>query len=97
MPGQPGQKGPGGFMGMLNSKVGNKVPGGAGTLLGVGAGVLGGAFLAHEWEEHEDRERMRPHGFGGLGGLMGRFGGGSTVTENVTVDETWTNNNTFGF
>lgn len=46
-------------MGMLNAKVGNKVPGGAGTLLGVGAGLLGGAVLAHEWEEHEDRERLR--------------------------------------
>ena len=82
-------------MGMLNSKVGNKVPGGAGTLLGVGAGVLGGAFLAHEWDEHEEREK-RHHGLGGLGGLLGGFGG-QTVTENVTVDTTYTTDNTFNF
>jgi len=82
-------------MGMINSKVGNKVPGGAGTLLGVGAGVLGGAFLAHEWNEHEERER-RHHGFGGLGGLIGRLEG-QPVVENVTVDTTYQSTDTFNF
>jgi hypothetical protein len=77
-------------MGMLQSKVGNKVPGGANTILGLGGGLLAGAVMEHEWDKHEDRERHRHHGgLGGLGGLMRGFGGdsGGTVVENVTVDQ----------
>lgn len=85
-------------MGMLQGKVGNKVPGGANTLLGVGGGLLAGAVLEHEWDKHEERERRHHHhgfgggmggGLGGLGGLMRGFGGdsGGVVVENVTVDE----------
>jgi len=85
----------------------NKIPGGAaGTALGVGAGLLAGGILEHEWDEHRERER-RHHGFGGgFGGLMKGFGGPDvvdvtnvTVDENVTVDTTYVdnNNNIFGF
>jgi hypothetical protein len=77
-------------MGMLQGKVGKKVPGGANTLLGVGGGLLAGAVLEHEWDKHEERERRHHHGgFGGLGGLMRNFGGdsGGPVVENVTIDE----------
>jgi hypothetical protein len=83
-------------MNMLNSKVGNKVPGGAGTILGVGTGLLAGGVLAHEWEEHEERERRNHHGFGGLGGLMRNFGG-PPVVENITVNTDYETNETFNF
>lgn len=78
-------------MGMLQGKVGNKIPGGANTVLGLGGGLLAGAVLEHEWDKHEDRERRHHHGgLGGLGGLMRGFGGdsGAPVVQNVTVDET---------
>lgn len=99
-----GGKPAGGFMGMLNNKIGNKVPGGAGTVLGVGAGLLAGGLLEHEWDKHEDRERARHHrGFGNLGALGGLGGlmrgmGGPPIVENITVnnDDTF-NNDTFNF
>jgi hypothetical protein len=61
----------GGFM----SKLSNKLPGGAGGgLLGVGAGILMGGFLEHEWDKHEDHEKNRYHHGGGLSGLAQSFG-----------------------
>ena len=95
-------------MGKLQGKVGNKIPGGANTVLGLGGGLLAGAVLEHEWDKHEDRERRHHHGGfggglgglgGGLGGLMRNFGGdsGAPVVENVTIDENVyvDDNNTF--
>jgi hypothetical protein len=65
---------------MLQGKmggVGSKLPGGAGgAALGAGAGLLAGGLLAHEWHEHEEHERRRPHHHGGLGALGGALGGG---------------------
>jgi hypothetical protein len=79
-------------MGMLNSKIGNKVPGGAGTVLGVGAGLLAGGILEHEWDEHKERERHHGGFGGGLGKLIGGFGG-PPVVENVTINNDYDTTN----
>ena len=86
-------------MGMLQ----NKLPGGkVGTAaLGVGGGLLAGALLEHEWDEHKEHERRRHHGggFGGFGSLMKGFGG-PPVVENITINEdntTYVDDDTFNF
>lgn len=77
------------------SKLTSKIPGG-GTALGIGAGLLAGGIMEHEWDKHE--EHRRHHNFGGLGamgGLGDAFGfGGPPVVENITVnDDTFVDNN----
>jgi hypothetical protein len=78
----------GGFM----SKLTSKIPGG-GTALGIGAGLLVGGIMEHEWDKHE--EHRKHHHFGGLGGLGDVFGfGAPPVVENITVnDDTFVDNN----
>jgi hypothetical protein len=68
----------------------SKLPGGkmGTTALGVGGGLLAGALMEHEWDEHKEHERRRHHGggLGGFGGLMRGFGG-PPVVENITIND----------